>query len=60
MHTLIESRIVPFDGHALWYPARESMKVNTLIQSKETELFKESAGKCKKHCIILHGTVDKS
>ena len=30
MHTLIKFGIVPFDGHALWNPARQSMKVNTL------------------------------
>lgn len=30
MHTVIKFGIVPFDGHALWNPARQSMKVNTL------------------------------
>ena len=30
MHTLVKFGIVPFDGHALWNPARQSMKVNTL------------------------------
>ena len=30
MHTLIKFGIVPFDGHALWNPAGQSMKVNTL------------------------------
>ena len=55
MHTLIESRIVPFDGHALWYPARESMKVNTLSQKKQ------SCSKClmentSSSCIVfIHG-----
>ena len=30
MHTLIKFWIVPFDGHALWNPAGQSMKINTL------------------------------
>lgn len=30
MHTLIKFGIVPFDGHPLWNPSRQSVKVNTL------------------------------
>ena len=47
MHTLIELRIVTFDGHALWDPARESMKVNTL-KSIEQQLKTRA-----KYCIAV-------